>query len=169
MDPIEEVNKRTVWTHNKASVWKDVFASVLELGQDGKVETISDMFNGITAGAIRAVPKGPNVTESFRSGKGVDIQHWIMLVPMPADVVSSEYVMEFISNFHDLCKKNISGLPMKLVLVLLLHILECSVKFQKMATTGMYLMMQVTKKFLSSQIPVYLQYLLTKPSIKLSL
>ena len=104
LDLIEEVNKRTVWTH-KASVWKDVFASVLELGQDGKVETISDMFNGITAGAVRAVLKGPNVTEAFRSGKGVDIQHWIMLVPMPADIDYSEYIHLFIGSFQHLCKK----------------------------------------------------------------
>ena len=63
------------------------------------------MFKGILACPVRAIPNGPNETQTFKSPKGQNIQHWIMLVPMPADIEPSKYIPKFISKFQDLCKK----------------------------------------------------------------
>ena len=66
---------------------------------------ISDIFNGILACPICAVPNGENEKWVFKSVKGQTIQHWILLVPMPVDIDSSEYIPLFISKFQALCKK----------------------------------------------------------------
>jgi len=54
---------------------------------------------------VRAVPNGPNEPETFMSAKGQTIQHWIMLIPMPADIDTSEFIPLFISEFTSLSKK----------------------------------------------------------------
>ena len=105
LDLVEEASERTFWTH-KASVWHDLFESVQDIAQTGQVESISDIFNGTLACALRAVPNGSNDTETFRSAKGQNIQHWILLVQMPVDVDSSEYIQDFIQQFQDICKKS---------------------------------------------------------------
>ena len=104
LDLVDEEKERTYWTH-KPSVWQTLFASVIDLAKTGKVTPISPAFSGILSCPIRAVPNGPNDIETFRSGKGQNIQHWIMLVPMPSDIDYSEYIPIFISKFQDLYKK----------------------------------------------------------------
>ena len=104
LDLVEDKTERTLWTQ-KPSVWSDLFSSVQELAKKGQVEAISTMFNDVFACPVHAVPKGPRETKTFRSGKGQNIQHWIMFIPMPANVDSTEYVTEFISKFQALCKK----------------------------------------------------------------
>ena len=103
-DLVKDNTERTIWTH-KASVWTDLFSSVQELAKTSQAETISEMFNGIFTCAVRADPKGSNEIQTFRSNKGQNIQHWIMLVPMPADIDYSEYIHLFIGSFQHLCKK----------------------------------------------------------------
>ena len=63
------------------------------------------MFNGILACPVRAIPKGPNNTKTFQSVKGQKIQHWILLVPMPADVDFRSFIQKNLSGFQSLCKK----------------------------------------------------------------
>ena len=104
LDLIEEDTERTVWTH-KPSVWQDLFEGVQEVAKTGQVVAISTMFNGILACPVREVPNGPNEIQTFKTAKGQNIQHWIMLVPMPADIDSSEYIPAFLSKFQALCKK----------------------------------------------------------------
>lgn len=104
LDLVEEGTERTYWTH-KASVWQDLFISVKELAKTGQVMNISAMFNGVLSCPVRAVPNGPNEIQTFQSGKGQKIQHWIMLVPMPSDIDATCYVQEFLSSFQVLCKK----------------------------------------------------------------
>ena len=104
LDLVEEKNKRTYWTH-KPSVWQDLFQTVQETAKTGKIVAISDIFNGILACPICAVPNGENEKQVFKSVKGQTIQHWILLVPMPVDIDSSEYIPLFISKFQALCKK----------------------------------------------------------------
>ena len=104
LDLIEEESKCTLWTH-KPNVWKDLFDSVLELSKTGQVETINPMFHGILACPVRATPKGPNENQFFKSAKGQKIYHWILLVPMPADVEPSDYIQKFIFNFQALTRK----------------------------------------------------------------
>ena len=101
---VDEETEKTVWTH-KPSVWKDLIESVQEIAKTGHVVAINNMFNGIKACAVRAVPRGPNDTKTFKTGKGQNIQHWIMLVPMPADIDFFEYIPAFISQFQALSKK----------------------------------------------------------------
>ena len=108
LDLVEEESERTFWAH-KASIWQNVFESVQEIAKTGQVDAISDIYNGILACPVRAVPKGPNDIKTFKSGKGQNIQHWIMLVPMPTDVDFSEYIADFISNFQALCQKTFIG------------------------------------------------------------
>jgi hypothetical protein len=104
LDLVEDGTERTIWTH-KASVWQQLFESVQDLAKTGQVASISKMFHGIIACPVRAVPNGPNDIETFRSVKGQNIQHWIMLVPMPIDIDSSEYISQFIATFQGLCQK----------------------------------------------------------------
>lgn len=104
LDLVEEGSQQTVWTH-KASVWEGLIKINQDLAETGDSEAIIPMLNGIMAIPVRAVPKGPNETETFKSVKNQTIQHWIMLVPMPADMDSSEYVPQFIATFQDTCKK----------------------------------------------------------------
>lgn len=105
LDLVEEETERTVWTH-KASVWKDIVQSIFELAERGRTcPSINKIFHGLLAGPVRAVPNGPNEPESFKSAKGQSIQHWIMLIPMPADMDTSEYIPLFISEFTSLSKK----------------------------------------------------------------
>ena len=63
------------------------------------------MFNGILACQVQTYPNGCNEIQTFKTAKGQNIQHWIMLVAMPAEIVSSEYIPEFICQFQRLCKK----------------------------------------------------------------
>ena len=101
---VEDKTERTLWTQ-KPSVWADLFSSVQVLAMKGQVEAISPMFNDVLTCPVRAVPRGASETKTFKSVKGQTIQHWILLIPMPANVDSTEYVTEFISNFQALCKK----------------------------------------------------------------
>jgi hypothetical protein len=66
---------------------------------------MSEMFNGNAACGVRAIPNGKNDIQTFKSVKGQNIQHWILLAPMPGDIDSSEYIPEFISKFQALCKR----------------------------------------------------------------
>ena len=105
LDLVEEETERTIWTH-KASVWKDIVQSIFELTESGGAcHNINQIFQGMLACPVRAVPKGPNEPETFKSAKGQSIQHWIMLVPMPADIDPSEFIPLFISEFTALSKK----------------------------------------------------------------
>ena len=105
LDLVEEETERTVWTH-KASVWKDIVQSIFELAERGSTsESINKIFHGLLACPVRAVPNGPNEPETFRSAKGQNIQHWIMLIPFPADIDILEYIPLFISEFTTLTKK----------------------------------------------------------------
>ena len=101
---MEEKTERTVWTH-KPSVWQDLFDSVLDMSKNGQAEPISDMFDKILACALRSSPKGPNEPQTFKSAKGQNIQHWILVIPSPVNREISKYVQEFISTFQDLCQK----------------------------------------------------------------
>ena len=51
---------------------------------------------------VCAVPNGPNETKTFKSGKGVPIQHWILLVPMSSDAIASQSIKCFLSDFQRL-------------------------------------------------------------------
>lgn len=105
LDLVDGGTERTVWTH-KPSVWKDIVQSVFELMESGETkQSINRIFHGLLACPVRAVPKGLNETESFQSASGLRIQHWILLVPMPADIDTSEYIPLFISEFTSLSKK----------------------------------------------------------------
>src|SRR5687767_6561076 len=104
LDLVEDEKERTIWTH-KASVWTDLFKTTKEFAQTGRIETISEMFNGTLTCAVRDKPKGPNEIHSFVTQKGQNIQHWILLVPMPADIDPAEYIPQFLSCFQHLCNK----------------------------------------------------------------
>ena len=105
LDLGDEVTERTFWTH-KPSMWQDLFISAKEMADRGQVVPISSKFYGIMACPLRAVPKGENTTKSFKSGKGQLIQHWIMVIPIPADIESTKYIPDFIGNFQQLCKQS---------------------------------------------------------------
>ena len=96
--------EQTLWTH-KPSVWQDLFEGVQDMAKKDQAVPISDMFNGILSCPVQAVPKGPNETKTFKSAKGQNIQHWLLLVPMPLGIVISDYVQKFICTFQDLCNK----------------------------------------------------------------
>ena len=100
----KEGSGRTFWAH-KAKVWENLFKTVHNFAKKEQCDPISDMFNGVLSCPVRAIPNGPNKTKTFVSVKGQKIQHWILLVPMPADVDFTGYVKEFVSWFHQLCKK----------------------------------------------------------------
>lgn len=104
LDLIDEGSERTFWTH-KPSVWMQLFESVQDLAKTGQVASIDKMFNGILACPVRAVPNGPNEIQTFLSSGKQNIQHWIMLVPMPIDIDSFEYISLFIAKFQSLCQK----------------------------------------------------------------
>lgn len=105
LDLVEAGTERTLWTH-KANIWENLFDTVKELSMKGDIEPISDMFDGILSCPVRAISNGPNEIETLVSGKGQKIQHWIMLIPMPADVDSENYIQEYLSTFLELCKKD---------------------------------------------------------------
>src|SRR5687767_12509339 len=63
------------------------------------------MFNDILNCGVRAVPRGPDEIRSFLSGKKQNIQHWVLLVPMPADIDTAEYILCFLCGFQHLCIK----------------------------------------------------------------
>ena len=104
LDLVDGEMEQTNWTH-KPSVWQDLFESVFEIAANGQGEAIHDMFKGILACQVQASPNGCNEVETFRTGKGQNIQHWILLVPMPVEINFSEYITEFLSTFQSLCKK----------------------------------------------------------------
>src|SRR5687768_18556815 len=84
LDLIIEDNERTHWTH-KPGVWENLFAGNIEMAKANKAAPISDVFDEFLSCALRTVPNGPNDTKSFKSVNNANIQHWIMLVPMPTD------------------------------------------------------------------------------------
>jgi hypothetical protein len=104
LDLVDEDKERTHWTH-KADVWKNLFEGVIEMAKIGQTERIDDAFDGILSSPVRAAPNGLNEIETFKSAKNKNIQHWIMLVPMPTDVDYSEYIPLFLSKFQDLYKQ----------------------------------------------------------------
>ena len=105
LDLVEEETEKTFWTH-RPGVWKDIVQSVFELAATGGTcPSISKMFQGLLACPVRATPKGPSIPETFPTASGLNIQHWIMLVPMPADIDTSEYIPIFISELTSLSKK----------------------------------------------------------------
>ena len=106
LDLVEEGSQQIVWTH-KASVWEGLIKINQDLPETGNSEAISPMLNGIMAVPVRAVPKGPNETETFKSKRNQNIQYWIMLIPMRADIDSLEYIPQFIATFQDTCKKTV--------------------------------------------------------------
>ena len=125
LDLVDEDKERTYWTH-KPSVWQTLFASIMDLAKTGKVAPISSTFSGILSCPVRAHPNGPNDIETFKSGKGQNIQHWIMLVPMPSDIDYSEYIPLFLSKFQALYQKpyiksayksGVSGITLNLGLI----------------------------------------------------
>ena len=108
LDLVEDETERTIWSH-KASSWKDVIEAIFELAEDNvSAQSINQIFKGILACPVRAVPNDPNEPETFTTGKGQNIQHWIMLIPMPADVFTSDYIKCFISEFGALIKRDLS-------------------------------------------------------------
>jgi hypothetical protein len=104
LDLVEAGTERTLWTH-KPNIWGGLFETVKEIAKKGQIEAISDMFDGVVSCPVRAVCKGPNEIETVISAKGQKIQHWIMLIPMPADVDPAGFIQVFLSTFHELCKK----------------------------------------------------------------
>ena len=82
-----------------------MFETVQEVAKTDKSVAFSDLFNGILSCPVWAFPKGPNEIKTFKSVKGQNIQHWIMLVPMPVDIDSMEYIQQFIWCFLALTKK----------------------------------------------------------------
>ncbi len=98
LDLVDEDKERTHWTH-KADVWKNLFEGVIEMTKIGQTECIDDAFDGILSSPVRAAPNGLNEIETFKSSNKKNIQHWIMLVPMPTDVDYSEYIPLFLSKF----------------------------------------------------------------------
>jgi len=104
LDLVDGELQRTYWMH-KPSVWQDLFESVFEIAANGQGEAIHDMFQGILACPVHASPNGCNEVQTFKTAKEQINQHWIMLVPMQAENVSSEYIPEFICQFQCLCKK----------------------------------------------------------------
>ena len=68
----------------------------------GKAPSIHPMFNGILSCPVCAILNGPNETITFKSGKGVPIQHWILLVPMKSNALVSQAVKSFLSDFQKL-------------------------------------------------------------------
>jgi hypothetical protein len=160
LDLVEEETERTVWTH-KASVWQDLFASVKDLAQKGKVMPISSMFDGILACAVRAVPKGPSVIQTFRSNKGQNIQHWIMLVPMPSDIDLLEYIPKSISNFHSLCGKPFIRSAYKSGVVTITQHPGIMTQILEDGTYWNVLDNVIKKKSSTSPITAYLKFFLT--------
>jgi len=104
LDLVDEGKERTHWTH-KGSVWHDLFETVIEMAKIGQVTPIDIAFKGILSCPVRAEPNGDNIIKTFKSGKGQNIQHWIMLIPMPSNMVYSEYIPEFLTKFQTLYKK----------------------------------------------------------------
>ena len=105
---MEVVSGRTFWAH-KAKVWEDLFESVQDFAKKGHCDPISDMFNGVLSCPVRAIPNGPNETETFQSVKGQKIQHWILLVPMPADIDFMNYIKKFFPVFTSYVRNHLSS------------------------------------------------------------
>ena len=103
LDLIKVKSKRSYWTH-KPSVWQSVFELVAELAKDEKIAPISKVFNGIIACPVRATD-GKNEIDTFQTASHQTIQHWFMLVPMPADIDDNEYITNFIKQFHKICQR----------------------------------------------------------------
>ena len=64
LDLVDEGAKRSNWTH-KPNIWQDFFESIQDLSKTGTVTPSSEMFSGILACPVRAIPKGPNDTKIF--------------------------------------------------------------------------------------------------------
>jgi len=106
LDLVDEDKERTHWTH-KASVWHDLFESVIEMAKTDpeQVASIDPAFHGILHCPVRASPNGPNETKMFKSARNQSIQHWIMLVPIPSEMNHPKYIAQFLSKFQVLYKK----------------------------------------------------------------
>ena len=104
LDLIDVKSERTFWTH-KPSVWQYIFETVPVVANEGQIPPISSIFNGVLARPVRD-PKDKNKIKTFQTKSHQTIQHWIMLVPMPADIVSSEYINIFINKFQKLCQRS---------------------------------------------------------------
>ena len=103
LDLVDEDNERTHWTH-KASVWENIFATVLEMAKTKNVAPISPKFDGVLSCPVRATPNGESVIKTFHTSRQKTIQHWIMLVPMPTNSEYSKFVPQFLKIFQDLYK-----------------------------------------------------------------
>ena len=99
LEPVDEGTERTYWTH-KPNIWQNCFESIQGFSKTGTVTPISEMFNGVLSCPVRVIPKGSNDTKTFQSVKGQEIQHWILLVPMPADVDFTSFIQDFLSSFQ---------------------------------------------------------------------
>ena len=95
IDLINKDKERTLWTH-KPSVWEKVL-------NDGKGAPTANEAGIISppyvSCPVRAIPNGPNETKTFKSGKGVPIQQWILLVPMSSNAIASQSIKCFLSDF----------------------------------------------------------------------
>ena len=94
LDLIEVKSERTFWTH-KPGIWQSVLETVAEISTEEKIAPISNIFNGILACPVRS-SNGKNKIHTFQTASHQTIQHWIMLVPMPANIDLIEYVNIFI-------------------------------------------------------------------------
>ena len=74
------------------------------MAKTSKAVPIRHMFKGILDSAVRKDPKGASEMESFTTPKGQKIQHWILLIPMPAETDPYHYIPKFIQTFQDLSK-----------------------------------------------------------------
>ena len=79
-----------------------LFASVKEMAKTDKARPIHSIFDGILSCPLCAAPNGPNDVKTFKSANHANIQHWIMLVPMPSERVYSEYINNFLKQFQHL-------------------------------------------------------------------
>ena len=98
IDLVDEDKERTHWTH-KPTVWENLFEGVKEMAEINLALAISPMFDGILSCPLRAVPNGPNEIKTFKTAKDKHFLHWILLVPMPSGVVSSQYIKTFLTSF----------------------------------------------------------------------
>jgi hypothetical protein len=104
LDLVDEDKDRTYWTH-KASVWQDLFALVNDLAKTQQAAPTKPAFEGILSCPVCAIPNGPNEIKTFMSGNHKNIQYWIMLICMPADMGYTEYVPIFLHHLQALSKR----------------------------------------------------------------
>ena len=155
LDLVDEEKEQIYWTH-KPSVWQTLFASVIDLAKTGKVTPISHAFSGILSCPVRA-PDGSNNIETFKSGKGQNIQHWIMLVPMPSNIDYSEYIPLFLSKFQALYKKTYIKSAYKSGVMGITSNSGMIISSLKMTTIGIFLRMPMKKTSYFILLIIYLK------------